>query len=123
MLSRTYDELFSAKARSKSKHSIQAASNQLFEELESWRLSIPADLRPGSPIRSHRCGNLLTTSLAVHLHFSFHNARIAILRAALQTCSEDTEKHLAYQQFLVDSAQGIAELVHLVPLEPFVSPW
>lgn len=65
----------------------------------------------------------MTTSLGVHLHFSFHNFRIAILQAALQTCSDDTEKHLTYRQSLVDSVKGIADLVHLIPLEPFVSLW
>lgn len=123
LLSRIYEELFSVKARRRPKESIQMTSDKLLEELESWKLSVPDLLRPGSSIRIHKLGNLVMTSLAVQLHFFYYNIHIAILRAALQTCPPNSEKYFTYEQALVDSAKGITDLVHLVPLEPFVSTW
>lgn len=123
ILSRTYENLFSVNARHLSKKSIHAASDRVFEELESWRLSIPEEFRPGLPMRTHKLGSPMTTFLAIQLHFYYYNVRIGALRVVMQTCSDDTERYLSYREALAETAEGIADLVHLIPLEAFVSPW
>ena len=122
-LSQVYEELFSAKARRQKKEITATIVDRIFQLVETWKLSIPEDFRPGLPVRPHRMGSLMTTSLAVQLHFFYYNIRVAVLRASAQSCSDDTEKITSYRQALVDCAKGIADLVHLVPLEPFVSTW
>lgn len=99
------------------------ATDVVFGELESWRLSVPEDFRPGLPIRTHKLGNLVTSFLAVQLHLYYYNVRIAALRVALQTCSNETERYFEYRRSLTEAGEGIAGLVHLIPLEAFVSPW
>lgn len=84
---------------------------------------MPEDFRPGLPIRTHKLGNLVTSFLAVQLHLYYYNVRIAALRVALQTCSNETERYFEYRRSLTEAGEGIAGLVHLIPLEAFVSPW
>ncbi|KAH8586014.1 fungal-specific transcription factor domain-containing protein [Bisporella sp. PMI_857] len=49
--SRVYSELYSVRARSKSKSNRLAAVGELDKALQEWRLALPQEIRPGEPIQ------------------------------------------------------------------------
>ncbi|KAG5754938.1 hypothetical protein H9Q70_002439 [Fusarium xylarioides] len=93
------------------------------EELEIWRLSVPESLRPGLRLRSHRLGQPQALYLAVHIHFSYYNVRIALFRVCVLAWAQDSEEQMRYKLLLAESARSIIDLVHFIDLEPFVLPW
>src|SRR3954453_19087687 len=54
ILSRAYDTLFSTSAPLNSADEHFSYMECIMNDLESWKYSIPEDLRPGSSLRQHR---------------------------------------------------------------------
>lgn len=123
MASDIYQRLFSVKARSSSQALRQREASRCLEELEAWRLSVPESFRPGLRLRSHRLGQPQAVYLAVQIHFSYYNVRIALARVCLLAWAQDSEEQTRYRLLLTDSARSITDLVHFIDLEPFVLPW
>ncbi|CZR44008.1 uncharacterized protein FPRO_13816 [Fusarium proliferatum ET1] len=123
MASDIYRRLFSVKARSSSQDLRQREASRCLEELESWRLSIPESFRPGLRLRPHRFGQPQAIYLAVQVHFSYYNMRIALSRVCLLAWAQDSEEQKRYKLLLTESARSIIDLVHFIELEPFVLPW
>ncbi|EGU73128.1 hypothetical protein FOXB_16363 [Fusarium oxysporum f. sp. conglutinans Fo5176] len=123
MASDIYQRLFSVKARSSSQALRQREASRSLEELETWRLSVPESFRPGLRLRSHRLGQPQAVYLAVQIHFSYYNVRIALARVCLLAWVQDSEEQTRYKLLLTESARSIIDLVHFIDLEPFVLPW
>ncbi|WKT51481.1 FAD/NAD(P)-binding domain superfamily [Fusarium oxysporum f. sp. vasinfectum] len=123
MASDIYQRLFSVKARSSSQALRQREASRCLEELETWRLSVPESFRPGLRLRSHRLGQPQAVYLAVQIHFSYYNVRIALARVCLLAWVQDSEEQTRYKLLLTESARSIIDLVHFIDLEPFVLPW
>ncbi|KAI3572434.1 hypothetical protein IWW34DRAFT_891967 [Fusarium oxysporum f. sp. albedinis] len=122
MISGIYERLFSAKARSLSKECPQIEATRAFEELENWKNSAPEELRPGLPVRPHRLEKPQSVALAIQIHFWYHNVRIALSRVSISVSTRDHANSRCYKLTLTESASAIIDLVHLIHLEPFVSP-
>ncbi|KAM5372391.1 hypothetical protein ACJA88_009140 [Fusarium oxysporum] len=123
MASDIYQRLFSVKARSSSQSLRRREASRCLEELEAWRLSVPESFRPGLRLRSHRLGQPQAVYLAVQIHFSYYNVRIALARVCLLAWAQDSEEQTRYTLLLTESARSITDLVHFIDLEPFVLPW
>ncbi|EXK25803.1 hypothetical protein FOMG_17574 [Fusarium oxysporum f. sp. melonis 26406] len=123
MASGIYQRLFSVKAKSLSQESRQMEASRCLEELETWRLSVPESLRPGPRLRSHRLGHPQAVYVAVQIHFSYYNVRIALARVCILAWAQDPEEQMRYKLILTESARSIIDLIHLIDLEPFVLPW
>ncbi|WJG37040.1 uncharacterized protein FOBCDRAFT_253746 [Fusarium oxysporum Fo47] len=123
MASDIYQRLFSVKARSSSQALRRREASRCLEELEAWRLSVPESFRPGLRLRSHRLGQPQAVYLAVQIHFSYYNVRIALARVCLLAWAQDSEEQTRYTLLLTESARSITDLVHFIDLEPFVLPW
>ncbi|EXA34103.1 hypothetical protein FOVG_14956 [Fusarium oxysporum f. sp. pisi HDV247] len=123
MASDIYQRLFSVKARSSSQALRQREASRCLEELETWRLSVPESFRPGLRLRSHRLGQPQAVYLAVQIHFSYYNVRIALARVCLLAWVQDSEEQTRYKLLLTESARSIIDMVHFIDLEPFVLPW
>jgi hypothetical protein len=118
-----YQRLFSVKARSLCQESRQLEASRCLEELETWKLSVPENLRPGLRLRSHRLGQPQAVYLAVQIHFSYYNVRIALERVCILAWAQDLQEQMRYKLLLTESARSTIDLVHLIDLEPFVLPW
>ncbi|KAL5586772.1 hypothetical protein FOBRF1_016642 [Fusarium oxysporum] len=123
MASDIYQRLFSVKARSLSPELRQLEANRCLEELEAWRLSVPETFRPGIRFRSYQLGQPQAVYVAVQIHFSFYNIRIALARVCILAWIQDLEEQMRYKLLLTESARSIIDLIHLIDLEPFVLPW
>ncbi|EXJ89901.1 hypothetical protein A1O3_02968 [Capronia epimyces CBS 606.96] len=103
LLSRAYTSLFSIGVTGNSREYFSATIDQLHAELEQWRLSIPAALRPGTafwlpersstmslsePVSGHTHTHThtpltLMTPVALWTHYLYHSVLLALARATL----------------------------------------
>jgi len=123
LLAQVYENLFSGKARSKSREDLQKYLDQSVEDLETWKFMIPNFLAPWISIRPHQFANAAGTLLALRIHFLYHNLRFALLRTQIVLSDKNVEKYASSRVSLAASARAVIDATQFIPLEPFTSPW
>lgn len=93
LLSRAKSFLFSAGVQGNSVSHYLAVIDQLNEELEKWRQSIPEALRPGGPVRHHELQ--ICRSVSLWMQYMYNIFRQHICRATLHLCGKGAAENAA----------------------------
>ncbi|KAF2017079.1 hypothetical protein BU24DRAFT_490316 [Aaosphaeria arxii CBS 175.79] len=114
-----YNSLFSISATLRSPSSYQAAIAHVRRILEEWRLSIPADLRPGSADNFPKAASTGVALAALQVHFSYYQIVIGLERLTLHLDTEDGAEAQMSRQRLMDTARTILELTKFIDVQPY----
>lgn len=120
--------LFSASVLGNPKTYYLATIDQLTQELETWRLSIPSDIRPGERFwHTASKGNLLVAP-AVWIACLYNSCRLSLSRATLFLAADAPEVVSKAQQSestkaLMESSRSTLELTTYIDVEPYTHLW
>ncbi|KAH8689526.1 fungal-specific transcription factor domain-containing protein [Talaromyces proteolyticus] len=124
LVSRAYEMLFSVTATMKTPEQYFSAIDQVNDDLDQWRNSLPVEFRPGDPFRPGGSNTSWTLLVALRAHFFYHAVVIALCRLTLHvgagTASgrmEDAKKRLMY------TARQIIENTRYIDAEPYTPIW
>lgn len=129
-LSRVLTSLFSAGVIGNPSIYYLDTIDQLNDELETWRLAIPENIRPGKTFQAHKLHEMLqgdaTRQVIVWTHYLFSGARIMLARATLQLAASVAHLVPSSQQaecktVIMEEARSILELTRYVDAEPWTS--
>lgn len=124
LLSRAYERLFSVSATLDSVEQYEINIDSMKSELEAWRDSLPARIKPGLPISGTKIAEG-----CLRLHFTYHALSIALGRLDLYISSNasrsdahDARMREAKKQ-LMDSAKAVAHLTVSIDIRPYTPIW
>ncbi|PVH68346.1 hypothetical protein DL98DRAFT_662226 [Cadophora sp. DSE1049] len=123
IMTSAYDSLFSVSATLNSTEVYLEEIDHVYQRLNRWRDCIPEDFRPGLPIRPHKLGNRLLTSLALRIHLMYYNILVAISRLALHVEDKPSDRHSRSKITLMEAARSIIDATQFIVFEPFTSTW
>ncbi|OCK79907.1 hypothetical protein K432DRAFT_382648 [Lepidopterella palustris CBS 459.81] len=130
LLSRVYTSLFSISVAANPISYYIATIDQLTDELERWRMSIPETFRPGEPFRAHTLPWPLSSTIALRVHFLYYNLVLALCRASLhigaEGAAEDISKstrQFESKKLLVKTSRSILELTPYIEVESYTPVW
>ncbi|KAL1636658.1 hypothetical protein SLS58_009712 [Diplodia intermedia] len=118
LVSRIYANLFATNAAGKSASGYYAAIDELRGELESWRASVPAPLRPGGG--AFRVRGPPATTVAVFAQYLYCSVLLALSRGTLhvaRTTEEQAARHQDAKRELMGTARRVLELSRHVEVE------
>lgn len=119
LFSRAYEKLFSLSANLSSINEYEINIDAVKSELEAWRLSIPARIRPGLPISGARM-----PEVSLRLHYAYHAMSIALGRLDVYVGRKapKSEAHEARMRVaendLMESARAVARLTICIDIRP-----
>jgi hypothetical protein len=102
-----------------------AAIYQLGDELESWRMSIPEEIRPGKKPRGRSQYGFPVKTVAVWLCYLFNNLRLSLARSTLHLAADAKDAVTATKQWecaaiMLDASRSTLELTPLIDVEPYM---
>ncbi|KAG6354379.1 hypothetical protein INS49_004396 [Diaporthe citri] len=124
IFSRAYESLFSVSASLNSIDQYELKIDAIKSEAETWRRSIPAGYRPGSPFSGARMAEG-----CLRLHYCYHALSIALGRLDLYVGRKaaKTEAHgarmRAAENELMESARAVARLTICIDIRPHTPLW
>lgn len=122
--SKAYERLFSVTANLNSIDQYQSNIVAMKSELEAWRCSISADIRPGSSISGTRMAEG-----CLRLHYAYYDLTIALGRVALYVGRKATKgkaheaRMIETEKDLMDSARAVARLTIGIDMRPYTPLW
>jgi hypothetical protein len=128
LTSRALAFLFSAGVAGRPKTYYLAVIDQLSDELERWRLSIPPGLRPGGASRAHTLLRSQATPAALWVHLLYHSFLLTLSRTVLQLASSQEgpvspDRETKSKDLVMNAAQSMLELTTLIDVEPYTPLW
>ncbi|KAK3640783.1 hypothetical protein LTR56_011660 [Elasticomyces elasticus] len=124
ILSRAYEALFSTSATMCSKEEHFANLDRIEDDLQSWKDSVPIELRPGSPLKTHRMSFPHMQELALRIHFAYYNLQICMSRVSLHICPQEASSRRSDSKMcLLLAARSIIESTPFIAMEPFTPVW
>ncbi|KAL0940562.1 fungal specific transcription factor domain containing protein [Colletotrichum truncatum] len=126
LLSRASTYLFSVGASGNSDEYYLDVIDQLNEELEGWRASLPDNgFKPGGLIKpSEIASSILAQEIAVIMHFCYHNFLQTISRMILRYLpSSHVSRREAAFDTVEKSSQSLLELTSLIHIAPYTPSW
>lgn len=124
LCSKAYERLFSVTANLNSIDRYQSIIDAMKSELEAWRRSMSADIRPGSSVSGTRMAEG-----CLRLHYAYYDLAIALGRLDLYvgrkaTKSDANEARMrATESDLMDSARAVARLTMCIDMRPYTPLW
>jgi hypothetical protein len=98
--------------------------DRIKHDLESWKDSIPIELRPGSPIKTYRMSCPYMQELALRIHFAYYNLQICMSRVSLHIGPQGASARRSDSSMgLLLAARSIIEATPFIPMEPFTPVW
>lgn len=132
LLSRTLTSLFSPGVTGNPSGYYLDTINQLNAELETWRLSIPANSRPGQASRAHKLHEMIqgdpTRQVILWTHYLYSGVRIMIARATLQLDASvhqlvPPSQQAECKKLIMEESRLILELTKYIDAEPWTPLW
>ncbi|PSS23173.1 hypothetical protein M430DRAFT_135842 [Amorphotheca resinae ATCC 22711] len=126
LLSKMYEFLFTVNANVNTPALYWITIDHLKEELERWRLSIPPPFRPGDAFRTRELSGSMAMSIALRLHFSYHNALLAFSRVTFHVGADEppsSERMRESKTCMIKSARCILELTKFIDVEAYTPLW
>lgn len=124
LFSRAYDKLFSLSANLNSVAQYESNIDAMKSDLEAWRSSLSAELRPGLPTNGARMAEG-----CLRLHYAYHALSIALGRVDLyvSTKASNTDarggRMRAAENDLMQSARAVARLTMCIDIRPYTPIW
>ncbi|KAH7079716.1 hypothetical protein FB567DRAFT_595699 [Paraphoma chrysanthemicola] len=123
LLSRIYASLFSVSVRHRPIAYYTATVRNLKSELEAWAMTIPVEIRPGLPVRTHiRQSSQTTMDMIVRLHYLHYGTALHLDRTALQL-EQDPGIRCDVASTIMREAQTILELTKYIDVQPYTPLW
>ncbi|KAI9834090.1 MAG: hypothetical protein M1819_003375 [Sarea resinae] len=126
LVSQIYNLLFSISSTGNSAKVYYTRVDQLGEELERWRMSIPEEFRPDEIFRARALPEALGVAIALRLQYFYYNALLSLCRTTLHVSSEDNYGAVRQQEsrrLLMKTARSILELTKYVEVETYTPLW
>ncbi|KAI1075017.1 hypothetical protein F5B20DRAFT_595662 [Whalleya microplaca] len=128
LLSKAMASLFSNSGVYNPKTYYLNAIDQLEIELEQWRLSIPANLRPGDPFRTHAMQSTLLRPVTLWLHFLHNSFKLSLSLATLHLAANTNSivtpaRHAECTRIIMESSRSTLELTAFIDVEPNTPLW
>lgn len=123
LISRVYSSLFSVSVRDRSATYYIATVQSSKSELEAWKGTIPAELRPGLPIRPYTIqASQLMMDISIRLHYLYHVTQLHLDRTALQL-ETDPSIRSEVASGIMSTTRTILELTKYVDMQPYTPLW
>ncbi|KAM5342284.1 hypothetical protein ACJ41O_013250 [Fusarium nematophilum] len=101
--------------------------NQLDNDLEQWRLSIPEGLRPGPSCQPHLFRRPITGPSAIWINYLYYSFKLILLRCYLQLTGERDQGEFKQSNMsrdqLIAVSRSILEIIPYVDVEPSTPLW
>ncbi|KAK6072554.1 fungal specific transcription factor domain containing protein [Seiridium cupressi] len=129
LLSRAMTSLFSAGVLGNPEDYYLAAIDQLTEELDKWRLSIPVHLRPGdNPGRRIAHLSSLIRVPTIWMSCLYNSFRLSLCRATLHLAAGAKEvvspaRQAAATRTMMETSRSTLELATFIDVEPYTPLW
>ncbi|TEA14521.1 Fusaridione A cluster transcription factor fsdR [Colletotrichum sidae] len=126
LLSRAYTSLFAIGVSDNPDEYYLDIIDQLSEELEEWRVSIPdTGFRPGGVLKPHRMeGESLARTCAVSIHFFYYSFLQTVSRMALRHLpASQVAKREAVLITVEHASRSLIELTPLIEVAPYTPLW
>ncbi|OLN87214.1 putative transcriptional regulatory protein C530.05-like protein 5 [Colletotrichum chlorophyti] len=129
LLSRAYTSLFSAGVSGNSNSYYLDVIDQLNQELEQWRSSLPdTGFRPGGLIRPQTVAGSLPRLLTLTIHYLYNSLSLTLSRATLAylpaSGSPTTQSQKATSiSAILAASRSILELTSMIEVEPYTVIW
>ncbi|KAI1486758.1 hypothetical protein F5X96DRAFT_214616 [Biscogniauxia mediterranea] len=123
ILSRAQTHLLSAGVTGKPKTYYLSTIDQLDRELENWRMSIPANMRPGNTTPIRHIQTCLFRSICVWTHLLYDSFKLSLCRARLQLAAAvrglvSPSSHAESTQIMLETSRSALELTAFIEVEP-----
>jgi hypothetical protein len=133
LLSRIHASLFSVSATGKSIQAYRAILDQLIEEHEAWRQSIPAQMRPSDSLRPNALPGQQLLNICIMISYLYYFSKLALLRTSIVldmnnrpegNVSPSSKQSIEETKVaLMHTARSILELTRFINVEPYTSMW
>ncbi|ETS87908.1 hypothetical protein PFICI_01736 [Pestalotiopsis fici W106-1] len=128
LLSRAMSNLFSVSVLGNPKTYYLATIEQLTRELETWRLSLPPDIRPGERFWQNASKGNLLVAPAIWVACLYNSFRLSLNRATLYLAADAPEVVSKAQQAestkaLMETSRSTLELTTFIDVEPYTPLW
>jgi hypothetical protein len=121
LLSRIYASLFSVSVRGRPKAYYNTTIHNLKSELGVWAKAIPAELRPGQPIRRYTQTTQMI-DIGIRLHYLYHGTMLHLDRTALQLEDEPSARSDLVNG-IMGTARTVLELTRFIEIQPYTPIW
>lgn len=124
LFSRAYETLFSLSANLSSIDEYKVNIDAIKSEVEAWRRSIPARLRPGLPISGAKMAEV-----SLRLHYAYHAMSIALGRLDVYVGRKAPKSEAHEQRMrvaeneLMESARAVVRLTICIDIRPYTPMW
>ncbi|KAI5863284.1 hypothetical protein GGS23DRAFT_605296 [Durotheca rogersii] len=128
LLSRSMSSLFSAAGADDPKMYYMSIIDQCEAELDRWRMSIPANIRPGEPYRTHAMQGTLLRTAALRIHLFYYSFRLSLCRATLNLAANTSQvvsqaRQIESTRLMMEASRSVLELTTFVEVEPGTPLW
>ncbi|KAI0383502.1 hypothetical protein F5Y04DRAFT_26889 [Hypomontagnella monticulosa] len=128
LLSKAMSSLFSIAGTEDPKTYYLAIIDQCASELEEWRMSIPADVRPGEPYKTHAIQGALLRLAAVRIHLFYNSFKLSLSRATLHLAANTSNvvsqtRQTESTKVMMETSRSILELTAFIDVEPNTPLW
>ncbi|KAI2777467.1 hypothetical protein F4815DRAFT_480894 [Daldinia loculata] len=128
LLSKAMTSLFSISGTENPKTYYLAIIDQCETELEEWRMSIPANIRPSEPYRTHTLQGMVLRAAALGVHLLYNSFKLSLCRATLYLAANTS--HVVSQarqaestRNMMETSRSVLELTAFIDVEPNTPLW
>ncbi|KAH8660123.1 hypothetical protein BX600DRAFT_415102 [Xylariales sp. PMI_506] len=128
LLSRALTCLFSAGVARRPGTYFLAAIDELYSELEVWRMSIPTHVRPGEHLLWHSPSIVAIRPMVIWTHYMYLSLRLILVRATLQLSAHSSglisiSRIAETKKTLMSTSRAILELTTYIDVTPYTPLW
>ncbi|OTA81648.1 hypothetical protein M434DRAFT_401315 [Hypoxylon sp. CO27-5] len=128
LLSKAMTSLFSIAGTDDPKAYYLAIIDQCESELEQWRMSIPENIRPGDPYRTHAIQGALLRLAALRIHLYYNSFKLSLCRATLHLAANTNNvvsqaRQAESTRVMMETSRSVLELTAFIDVEPNTSLW
>lgn len=128
LLSKAMTSLFSISGTENPRTYYLAIIDQCETELEEWRMSIPANVRPSEPYRTHTLQGMVLRAAALGVHLLYNSFKLSLCRATLYLAANTS--HVVSQarqaestRNMMETSRSVLELTAFIDVEPNTPLW
>ncbi|OTB07873.1 hypothetical protein M426DRAFT_317765 [Hypoxylon sp. CI-4A] len=123
LLSKAMTSLFSIAGTEDPKTYYLAIIDQCDAELDQWRISIPSDIRPGQPYRSHMIQGTFLRTATLWIHLFYNSFKLSLCRATIHLAANTRNvvtqtRQAESTRVMMETSRSVLELTGFIDVEP-----
>ncbi|KAL7626533.1 hypothetical protein AAE478_003305 [Parahypoxylon ruwenzoriense] len=128
LLSKAMSSLFSIAGTDDPKTYYLAIIDQCEAELEQWRMSIPDNIRPGEPYRTHAIQGTILRPTALRIHLFYNSFKLSLCRATLHLAANTSNvvsqtRQIDSTRVMMETSRSVLESTAFIDVEPNTPLW